>query len=111
LVARCDALVANMTPFRGASMDTGTAYEMGLAKGLGKLVVGWTADRRTYSAKLRQTMPLSPDGPWFRDPEGMLVRDFDLHDNLMMVKGADVVCNSFADAVALVVRRLAPPNR
>jgi nucleoside 2-deoxyribosyltransferase len=106
LVRQCDALVANMTPFRGPSMDCGTAYEMGLAKGLGKLVVAWTADPRRYSEKVALATPLRADGEWFRDQQEMLVRDFGLRDNLMMVKGAAAVFDNLADAVAFVVRRL-----
>lgn len=106
LVARCDAIVANMTPFRGPSMDAGTCYEMGLAKGLGKLVVGWTEDRRRWQEKVAAISPLVADGDWFRDANGDLCRDFGLIDNLMMVKGAHAVFTSFEDAVAYVVKRL-----
>lgn len=104
LVGMCDAVVANMTAFRGASMDTGTAYEMGLAKGMGKLVVGWTEDRHSYAVKLRRYMTLTAHGDWFRDPDGMLVRDFGLRDNLMMAKGAAAVFDTFEEAVGFVVR-------
>ena len=106
LVARCDAIVANMTQFRGPSMDAGTCYEMGLAKGLGKLVVGWTEDPRRWQDKIAAVSPLTPEGSWFRDADGMLCRDFGLIDNLMMVKGAHAVFTSFAAAVAFVVKRL-----
>ena len=105
LVARCDAIVANMTPFRGPSMDAGTCYEMGLAKGLGKLVVGWTADPRRWQDKIALVSPLAADGDWFRDADGMLCRDFGLIDNLMMVKGAHGVFASFEAAVGFVVAR------
>jgi len=106
LVASCDALVANMTPFRGPSMDPGTCYEMGLAKGLGKLVVGYTTDWRPLAQKvaLVTTLTQSPDG--MRDADGNLCRDFGLIDNLMMVKGADAVLGSFEAAVAYVVTHL-----
>ena len=104
LVARCDALVANMDKFRGPSMDAGTCYEMGLAKGLGKFVVGWTADQRPWREAVGRFSPLVPDGRWFRDAQGMLCADFGLFDNLMMVKGAHAVFTSFEAAVAAVVR-------
>ena len=104
LVAACDALVANMDKFRGPSMDAGTSYEMGLAKGLGKLVVGWTTDQRPWRETVARFSPLSPDGRWLRDANGMLCADFGLFDNLMLVKGAHAICASFEDAVAHVVR-------
>jgi len=39
---RSDAIVANMTPFRGVSMDAGTAFEMGYMAAKGKPVLGYT---------------------------------------------------------------------
>jgi nucleoside 2-deoxyribosyltransferase len=115
LLARCDAVVANLAPFRGPSMDTGTAYEMGLAKGLGKFVVGYSTDPRRYQDKVAALMTLRPTGSGLRDPQGWLCRDFGLIDNLMMVKGAHAICNDFAAAVACVVARFAalacPPVR
>ncbi len=108
LLARCDAVVANMAPFRGPSMDPGTAYEMGLGKGLGKLVVGWSSDARRLQDRVTQcgiVLARHPDG--LRDAQGMLCRDFGLIENLMMVKGAAAVTDSFEGAVAFVVAHFA----
>lgn len=90
LIRGCDALIANLTPFRGPSADPGTVFELGLMRGLGRPVLGYanTAARfgsRTLavlgsSAKRRQ------DGGW-EDADGMAVEDFDLHDNLMLEGG------------------------
>jgi nucleoside 2-deoxyribosyltransferase len=107
LLRRCDAVVANMAPFRGVSMDAGTIFEMGLARGLGKLVVGYTTDWRTLSEKLAATTKLTRDGDGWRDENGMLCRDFGLIDNLMIVKGAAAVLRSFEAAVEYVVRHFA----
>ena len=38
----CDALIANLTPFRGASADPGTAYELGFMRALGRPVLGYS---------------------------------------------------------------------
>jgi nucleoside 2-deoxyribosyltransferase len=37
LMAQADAIIANLTPFRGAAMDAGTAFELGFcaARGIG----------------------------------------------------------------------------
>ena len=104
LVRRCDAIVANMMPFRGPSMDPGTIFEMGLAKGLGKLVVGHTTDWRPMSQKLAADFPLTQHPNGLRDPQGLLCADFGLFDNLMIVKGAAAVLPSFEAAVAYVVQ-------
>jgi nucleoside 2-deoxyribosyltransferase len=107
LIRRCDALVANMAPFRGASMDAGTCYEMGFAKGLGKLIVGYTTDWRRLAEKVAATTKLTRDGDWWRDENGMLCRDLGLIDNPMMVKGAAAVLGSFEAAVGYVISHFA----
>src|SRR5262249_34213258 len=44
----CDAMIVNLTPFRGVSADVGSAYEMGFMRGLGRPVFGYTHDPRCY---------------------------------------------------------------
>lgn len=69
----CDAMVAHITPFRGASADPGTAWEMGFMRALGRPVVAWTAETRDYRARVT--------------PDGLAVEDFGLADNLMLEGG------------------------
>jgi len=69
----CDALVANITPFRGASADPGTAWEMGFMRALGRPVLAWTEETRDYQARVT--------------PDGLAVEDFGLADNLMLAGG------------------------
>lgn len=42
LIRSCDAVLANLTPFRGPSADVGTVYEVGFAVALGKMVMGYS---------------------------------------------------------------------
>ncbi len=80
----CDALVANLTPFRGAGADPGTVYELGFMRGLGRAVHGYTHDPRPY----RERVPGARfDGRLWRDAEGLEVEEFGLAENLM-VEGA-----------------------
>lgn len=90
LIRGCDALIANLTPFRGPSADPGTVFELGFMRGLGRPVLGYanTVGRfggRTLAA-LGPAAKRRPDGVW-EDAEGMAVEDFDLHDNLMLEGG------------------------
>lgn len=103
LIHECDGVLANMTPFRGPSMDVGTAYEIGVAAGLGKPVVGYTLDRGlSYVEKVQQwarenrTELLRTPVPTLdlRDASGMHVEEFmlpargvGLPDNLMITAG------------------------
>ena len=34
----CDAMIVNLTPFRGPSADVGSAYEMGFMRALGRAI-------------------------------------------------------------------------
>ncbi len=109
MIRDCDALVANMTPFRGPSMDPGTAYEMGAAAALAKPVVGYTADRRSYVERVSSVMQVrrSADGA-LRDPDGMSVEEFGapLVDNLMMAHGVAALFATAAEAIGFVAATL-----
>lgn len=101
----CDVVVANMTPFRGPSMDAGTAYEMGVASALGKPVIGYTLDSRPYVERVA-AMPgteIGPDGRLY-DGNRMSVEDFGvpLVDNLMMARGVVAMFSNVADAIDYV---------
>jgi len=125
LMDLCDAMIADMAPFRGAGMDAGTCFEMGYVAARGKPVVGWTDDPRTLPDRVKDD--LSGKGRAWRaragggeeDDEGVLIEDFGLSDNLMPVvavwrSGMDVVVGSgsgdrlaaFKEACAVLARRL-----
>lgn len=112
MIGACDAVVANMRPFRGPSMDPGTAYEMGVGAALGKLVVGYGAGPGSYVERVIAACGAAqdPDGV-IRDRDGCSVEAFGmpLVDNLMMARG---VAGQFIDleqALAFVVERLRRP--
>ncbi|MGF1492680.1 MAG: nucleoside 2-deoxyribosyltransferase [Microcoleaceae cyanobacterium] len=52
LMDRCDLIVANMTPFRGPSMDVGTAFEKGYMAAKGKPIFGYSNDGRIYAERV-----------------------------------------------------------
>ena len=70
LIRSCQAILANVTPFRGPSVDAGTAFEIGFGRALGLEVVGYTAIRNLYKDRVT--------------PDGLMVEDFDMVDNLMI---------------------------
>ena len=43
LIKECDVVIANLIPFRGACIDDGTAWEIGMAFALGKTIYGYTS--------------------------------------------------------------------
>jgi nucleoside 2-deoxyribosyltransferase len=83
LMRGCDLLIANLTPFRGVSMDCGTAFEVGFMRALGRPVLGYTnvaADYRARSEAYRRAAPGLPDA----DGPGIEIEDFDGAENLMI---------------------------
>jgi nucleoside 2-deoxyribosyltransferase len=89
LMDSCDLIIANLTPFRGPSMDVGTAIEMGYMHGRGKPVFGYTNVASNYAERVI--------------PDGFMLEDFGLVDNLM-VEGP------IHKSGAIVVRTNVPPD-
>ncbi len=79
-IAGCDALIANLTPFRGPSADAGTMFELGFMRALGRPVYGWSNSTMGFAARTHAFL----GGV---DPAGMAIEDFGLADNLM-IEGA-----------------------
>lgn len=79
----CTGLIANLTPFRGVSMDCGTAFEVGFMRALGRPVLGYTnvaADYRERAEAYRRAPPPLPDA----DGPDAEIEDFDGAENLMI---------------------------
>src|ERR1700761_2769158 len=92
LIGESDAVIANLTPFRGPGADTGTAFEVGYARGRGLPVFGYSNhhlsffDRvRKYNAKPLKHRPGSEPTMAFEDSDKMGVEQFGLADNLMVI--------------------------
>lgn len=75
LMDSCDAIIANLTPFRGISADPGTVFEVGYMIGQGKPALGFTMNSRGYRERA---------GSGSRDELGHAIEDFELSDNLMI---------------------------
>lgn len=97
LMDRCDLVVANMTPFRGVSMDVGTAFEMGYMAGKGKPVFGYSNDGRMYVDRVPEQAP-------GLDQDGQAIESFTLHDNLML-EGAIYSSNGIFHCEAQEIER------
>lgn len=70
LMQLCDLAIANLTPFRGPSMDVGTAVEIGYMHGLGRPVFGYTNVANSFSERVGE--------------DGFFMEPFGLMDNLMV---------------------------
>ena len=90
MMIAADAIIANLTPFRGPGADAGTVYELGYMAGRGKLCLGYSNDPSSYADRVRQfTEVVLRDGRLV-DAAGLTVEDFGLGDNLMMMHALDL---------------------
>jgi nucleoside 2-deoxyribosyltransferase len=86
-----DAIIANLTPFRGPGADPGTVYELGYMAGRGKLCLGYCNDPELYAARVaRFTTVTSASDKRLVDADGLTVEDFGLPDNLMMIHALEL---------------------
>ncbi|WP_428375918.1 nucleoside 2-deoxyribosyltransferase [Lichenicoccus sp.] len=87
----CNAVIANLTPFRGPGADAGTVYEVGFARALGLVVFGWSESIEPYADRcsaLDRGAARHEDGR-LRDSDGQEIEEFGLPDNLMIACGIE----------------------
>ena len=75
----CDIIIANLTPFRGASADSGTLIEVGWFLGRGRPVFGYSNSAAPFAERSRRQVAALPD-----PVPGLAVEGFGLPDNLMI---------------------------
>jgi len=85
-----NAIIANLTPFRGPGADAGTAYELGYMAARGKLCLGYSNDPTIYAERVRRFTEVSSQDGHLVDAEELTVEDFGLSDNLMMMHALDL---------------------
>ena len=76
MMERCDLIIANLTPFGGASADAGTLIEVGWFLGRGKPIFGYSNTARSFEERMRVQLG---------DAADMAIEGFHLPDNLMIV--------------------------
>jgi len=99
LIDSCDAVLANMVPFRGPSMDVGTAWEIGYAYAQGKPVVGYTEDLSSYRAKVHRS-GFSQNETDPADHLGHEIEHFEGIDNLMLTQSVRAIVPTLREAAA-----------
>lgn len=100
-----DAIIANLTPFRGLAADTGTAFELGYMCAQGKRVYAYTNVADDHHQRLLayyEGNVLEGEDGRSRGPDGLSLENFDMADNLMLQGGIE------RRGGALIVHRAAP---
>ena len=86
-----DAIIANLTPFRGPGADPGTVYELGYMAGRGKPCFGYCNDPAPYAERVARFMKVTTASEKrLIDGDGLTVEDFGLPDNLMMIHALEL---------------------
>jgi len=77
MMERSDIIIANLTPFGGASADAGTLIEVGWFLGRGKPIFGYSNTRDNFESRMRRQLG--------DDYAELGIEGFHLPDNLMIV--------------------------
>ncbi|MBR0795464.1 nucleoside 2-deoxyribosyltransferase [Bradyrhizobium jicamae] len=105
MMESADAIIANLTPFRGPSADAGTVYELGFMAGRGKLCLAYCNDPASYADRVARLHPVAAaPGGRLVDAEGLTVEEFGLPDNLMLIHALEL------HGAPLVTPRAAPED-
>jgi len=113
MMDECDIILANITPFRGANVDDGTAFEIGYMAAQGKPACAYSnAGRALYGENVEDWVAItkgasisSPDdNGYIRDHNGASIEQFGFPCNLMigeMIEGRFAVTNTQKPATDL----------
>src|SRR5437016_11488040 len=77
MMERSDIIIANLTPFAGASADAGTLIEVGWFLGKGKPIFGYSNTSEPFESRMRKQL-----GDRYAE---LGIEGFHLPDNLMIV--------------------------
>ncbi len=90
LLQIADAVLADVSPFRGTAMDVGTAFEIGMAKQRKLPVVAYMLKRELpYAERVVASDHKAgeDENSVLRDGDGDAIENFDLYENLMIASG------------------------
>jgi nucleoside 2-deoxyribosyltransferase len=81
MMEQSDIIIANLTPFGGASADAGTLIEVGWFLGKGKPIFGYSNTPETFESRMRRQLGA--------EQASLAIEGFHLPDNLMIVGAVD----------------------
>jgi nucleoside 2-deoxyribosyltransferase len=99
-----DNAIDTAAPDASLQIFRGNVYELGYMAGRGKLCLGYTNDPSPYADRVRQSTQVTSRDGCLTDALGLIVEDFGLSDNLMMIHALDL------HGFRLVTARQAPAD-
>jgi nucleoside 2-deoxyribosyltransferase len=92
LMFSADAIIANLTPFRGVGADPGTCYELGFMCARGKAAYAYTNVAANHFSRISDYYGgrlTADENGRRRGPDGLAAEDYSMIDNLMMHGGVE----------------------
>lgn len=106
----CDVIVANITPFRGACVDDGTSWEIGMAYALKKKIYTYSYGPQDTKSIISSTCGITnPESNPLRDSSGNMIENFGLPANLMLSCATEkhyAMTGTFPDNYELLLRKI-----
>ena len=103
LMLSADAIIANLTPFRGIAADTGTVYELGFMCARGCPAFAFSNVTQSHFERVRiyydgQVAEDAQGRP--RGSDGVALENFDMAENLMLDGGIEARGGAFVTRAA-----------
>lgn len=111
MIRRADAVVANISPFRGPNMDPGTAFEIGFAAALQKPTFLYSASSISLLKRTQINFDLTEIAGKLFDVDEMEVEDFGLVENLMIAGVTGPIYRNFGDALLACASAMSKATR
>ena len=93
LIDECDVIIAHLCDFRGSEPDSGTVFEVGYGKALGKKVYGYCND---FNLEYKDFI--------IPDKKFSFVEDFGNRFNLMIQHSLDGLYQTFVETVEHIIK-------
>lgn len=106
LIDGAQAIVADISPFRGPNMDPGTAWEIGYGVAKGLPVYAWSSDFTSLAERTRRSLRVVAKSEGFVDGDGWTIENFNLIENLMIAVSSVSVHRTDDEAIAACAARL-----
>ncbi len=98
-----DAVVADLSPFRGPHADDGTAFELGFAHALGLPIWAYTTDPRPLIERIPGARAATGH---VRDTAGLLIENFGRAHNSMLSETVIALSSSPEESIRLAAAAL-----
>lgn len=105
LIRSADGVAANLVNFRGHEPDSGTVFEVGFARALGKPVVAYGVAEESYADRVGRTLACAPDaaGVLREIATGAMVEGLGQRLNLMLTRSVEIAPTPFAALARLAL--------